>query len=69
MVGGNPVMCVSSEDIALLAQLVAEEHGSKAEQHINQYIDDLRQTNDEQAVDLWQKVAAFWYAKNRHPLG
>lgn len=62
-------MQVSSEDIAILAKLVAEEHGPDTEAHINQYIDTLKRDNDARAVDLWQKVAAIWFSNNRRGAG
>lgn len=61
-------MAYARQDIFVLADLVVEEYGDGAVEHVSYYVDTLRKANDHQAAVLWSIVLAMLYHQSRHPV-
>ena len=61
-------MAYAKQDILVLADLVIEEHGDGAVEHVSYYVDSLRRANDHQGTILWSIVLAMLYHRSRNPL-
>lgn len=61
-------MAYAKQDILILADLVTEEYGDGAVEHVSYYVDALRKAKDHQAAVLWSIVLAMLYHRARHPV-
>lgn len=61
-------MAYARQDIFVLADLVADEYGDGAVEHVSYYVDTLRKAKDHHATVLWSIVLAMLYHRSRHPV-